>query len=68
MSSPERAPMTGFVEISVSYDESKPRGVSVQVSGAISADLQPDILEEICRRGGTLGLPGRIWAKARTTA
>ncbi|KAF8995428.1 hypothetical protein BDQ17DRAFT_1392198 [Cyathus striatus] len=64
MTSPERLPITGMVEITVSYDESKPRGVSVEVMGAMGADIKGDVLEEVCRRGGTLGLPGRIWSSA----
>ncbi|KAF9264189.1 hypothetical protein L218DRAFT_863517 [Marasmius fiardii PR-910] len=64
MSSPERPPISGLVAITVTYDESKPRGVGVDISGAIGADLRPDVLEEICRRGGTLSLPGRVWIKS----
>ncbi|KAG6829369.1 hypothetical protein H0H87_011660 [Tephrocybe sp. NHM501043] len=64
MTSPERPPISGMVEITVAYDESKPRGISVDVRGAMSSDIQTDVLEEICRRGGTLGLPGRVWSKA----
>ncbi|KAG6811992.1 hypothetical protein H0H92_004957 [Tricholoma furcatifolium] len=64
MTSPERPPISGLVEIVVVYDESKPRGLSVEVSGAMGSDIQTDVLEEICRRGGTFGLPGRVWSKA----
>ncbi|KAK7035222.1 hypothetical protein VNI00_011989 [Paramarasmius palmivorus] len=67
MTSPERPPISGLVEINVSYDETKPRGISVDVSGAMGADLKPETMEEICRRGGVLSLPGRIWAKALET-
>lgn len=62
MRSPERHPITGLVEISVSLNESRPRGFAVEVQGAMGLDLSADVLEEICRRGGTFGLPGRIWA------
>ncbi|KAI0071781.1 hypothetical protein K474DRAFT_1668625 [Panus rudis PR-1116 ss-1] len=65
LSSPERYPITGSVTISVNYDADKPRGVAVSVVGGIGADLQVDVLEEICRRGGLFGLPGRMWIKAQ---
>lgn len=65
MTSPERAPISGLVEISVAYDETRPRGLAVEVNGAIGADLRFDQLEETSRRGGTLGLPGKIWAKSQ---
>lgn len=64
MTSGERPPITGAVEISVSYDSTRPRGVVVNIVGAIGVDLNPDTLEEICRRGGTFSLPGRVWAKS----
>ncbi|KAG6866629.1 hypothetical protein C0991_000739 [Blastosporella zonata] len=64
MTSPERLPISGLVDITIAYDESRPRGVAIEVSGAMSSDIQIDILEEICRRGGTLGLSGRVWSKA----
>ena len=41
------------------------KGVSVDVSGALSADLNTEVLEEACRRGGTLSLPGRVWNGTR---
>lgn len=63
MTSPERPPMSGLVEIAVTYDESKPRGIAVEIDGAMGFDFEADVLEEICRRGGTLGLPGRVWSK-----
>ncbi|KAJ3845543.1 hypothetical protein F5878DRAFT_599063 [Lentinula raphanica] len=64
MTSPERPPISGLVEICVSFDETKPRGVSVELNGAMGADLRSEVMEEISRRGGTLSLAGRIWAKA----
>ncbi|KIK68860.1 hypothetical protein GYMLUDRAFT_255495 [Collybiopsis luxurians FD-317 M1] len=64
MTSPERPPISGLVEICVSFDETRPRGISVEVNGALGVDIRPEALEEICRRGGTLGLSGRVWAKA----
>lgn len=63
LSSPERPPLPGLVEITVSYDENKPKGVRVQVSGGVGSDLATDTMEEIVRRGGLFGLPGRIWAR-----
>ena len=68
MTSPERPPISGLVEITVTLDETKPRGISVEIQGAIGSDLKPTDLEEICRRGGTLGLPGRVWANGHGLA
>jgi hypothetical protein len=65
MTIPERTPISGLVEISVRMDLTKPKGVSVDVSGALSADLNAGVLEEVCRRGGTLSLPGRVWNGTR---
>lgn len=65
MTSPERPPISGLMEITVTYDETRPRGIAVNVSGAMGADIKLDVLEEISRRGGTLGLPGRVWAKTQ---
>ncbi|KDQ57704.1 hypothetical protein JAAARDRAFT_35389 [Jaapia argillacea MUCL 33604] len=64
MTCPERPPISGLVEISVSYDTEKERGVSVSINGAMETEFKLDVLEEVCRRGGTLGLAGRIWAIA----
>lgn len=68
MTSPERPPISGLVEITVMYDETKARGISVDVSGAMGSDTKPDVLEEICRRGGTLGLSGRVWSNAHVSS
>ncbi|KAJ7039222.1 hypothetical protein C8F04DRAFT_1087546 [Mycena alexandri] len=65
MTCPERPPISGVVEITVAYDETRSRGVSVELSGAMGCDLKPDSLEEIARRGGALGLSGRVWASSR---
>ncbi|KAJ7647522.1 hypothetical protein FB45DRAFT_893657 [Roridomyces roridus] len=67
MTCPERPPMSGVVEVTVAYDETRTRGVSVEVNGAMGCDLKRDVLEEIARRGGTLGLPGRVWANSRVS-
>ncbi|KAK2467821.1 hypothetical protein APHAL10511_000116 [Amanita phalloides] len=64
MTSPERPPMSGLVQISVVCDEIKPRGVSVEVNGAMGAEIKAQELEEMCRRGGILGLCGNIWARS----
>jgi hypothetical protein len=64
MTSPERPPISGLVEITIAYDETRPRGITVELSGAMSCDIKLEVLEEICRRGGTLGLPGRIWSNS----
>ncbi|PPQ98446.1 hypothetical protein CVT24_004125 [Panaeolus cyanescens] len=67
MTSPERPPIPGLVEVTVTHDELKSRGVSVEVQGAIGLDVKTGTLEEVCRRGGTLGLAGRIWAAGSNT-
>lgn len=64
MTSPERAPIFGLVEITVAYDCTRPRGLALSINGGMGADLKMDALEEVCLRGGLLGLPGRVWAKA----
>lgn len=64
MTSPEQPPISGLVEITVAYDSSRPRGIALSINGALGADVNVDTLEEVCRRGGLLGLPGRVWAKA----
>jgi hypothetical protein len=68
MTSPEQPPISGLVEIAVTYDEARPRGVAVEVSGAMSSDIKLDVLEEICRRGGTLGLSGRVWSNSHESS
>jgi len=67
MTSSERPPISGLVEITVMYDETRPRGISVQVSGAMMADLKQDVLEEVCQCGGMLGLSGKVWSSARSS-
>ena len=66
--SPERPPMTGLVETSIRHDVSRPRGVAVDVRGAMGADIHPDILEEAARRGGAFGIPGRLWISSHTSS
>ena len=40
-------------------------GATVKVQGAMGVDVQMSTLEEAVRRGGTFGLPGRIWAASQ---
>lgn len=68
MSSPERPPMTGLVEFTISFDETKERGVDVDVRGAVGADIKKEVLEEVVRRGGVFGIPGRIWLGSNGSA
>ncbi|KAI0747606.1 hypothetical protein C8Q80DRAFT_1103705 [Daedaleopsis nitida] len=67
MTTPERPPISGLVEIGVTLDPSRPRGVAVEITGAMGVDVNVEALEEACRRGGLLGLPGRVWKKAHET-
>ena len=60
---PERPPMPGMVMISVVLNGAA--GATVKVQGAMGADVQMSTLEESVRRGGTLGLPGRVWAASQ---
>lgn len=64
MTSPERPPMSGLVKITVVCDETKPRGVSVEVNGAMGAEIRTQDLEETCRRGGVFGLSGKVWKQS----
>jgi hypothetical protein len=57
---PERPPIPGMVMISVALNGAA--GATVKVQGAMGVDVQMSTLEEAVRRGGTLGLPGRVWA------
>ena len=66
MSLPERPPISGFVDVVVSYDLSRPKGVKVEVGGPMGMGIDEsgvdvEKLEEVCRRGGLFGLAGRIW-------
>ena len=64
MTTPERPPISGLVTIEVTFDPERPRGVAVEIQGAVGVDVNVEVLEEVCRRGGLLGLPGRVWMKA----
>jgi hypothetical protein len=61
---PERS-IPGLVQISVTHDVTQHRGVAVELTGAMGADVSTDVLEEVVRRGGLFGLPGRVWARAQ---
>lgn len=69
MTLPEKPPISGLVEIIVAYDQSRPKGVRVEVGGGIGMGLGLDMgagidvetLEEVVRRGGIFGLGGRVW-------
>ncbi|KAI0044331.1 hypothetical protein FA95DRAFT_1497228 [Auriscalpium vulgare] len=65
LSCPEHPPIPGLIDIVIAYDASRPRGVAIDVRGAMSADIHVDVLEEAVRRGGAFGLPGRVWAGAQ---
>ncbi|KAF7979876.1 hypothetical protein HWV62_40653 [Athelia sp. TMB] len=64
MTLPERPPLTGFTEIVISYDQAKAKGVKVEIGGRMGMEgsgVNAEVLEEVCRRGGALGLAGRVW-------
>ncbi|KAH9069853.1 hypothetical protein EDB83DRAFT_2371538, partial [Lactarius deliciosus] len=63
---PELPPIPGMISISVLLNG--PAGATVEVQGAMGADVQMATLEEAVRRGGALGLPGRVWAASQTAA
>jgi hypothetical protein len=52
MTTPERPSISGLTENSVRMDLTKPKGVSVDFNGALSANLDMGVLEEVCQRGG----------------
>ncbi|KZP34267.1 hypothetical protein FIBSPDRAFT_809370 [Athelia psychrophila] len=69
MTLPERPPLTGFTEVIVSYDQMKVNGVKVEVGGRMGMEgsgIDIEVLEEVCRRGGALGLAGRVWKGSDT--
>ena len=63
---PERPPISGLVHIVVTYDETRARGVRVDVRGVLSMSMDVDgeseEMAEMCRRGGIFGLAGRVWS------
>ena len=44
---PERHPITGLVEITVSLNKSRSRGFAVEVQGAMGLDLSADVLGDM---------------------
>ena len=64
LTAPERPPISGLVEIGVMFDPARPRGVAVDIVGAMGVDVRVETLEEACRRGVLFGIPGRVWKKA----
>ena len=63
LSAPEPPPGYGMFKIYVEYDCAHPRGLALKIEGALAADMNIGALEEVCRRGGLFGLPGRVWIK-----
>ncbi|EPQ53224.1 hypothetical protein GLOTRDRAFT_95222 [Gloeophyllum trabeum ATCC 11539] len=61
MTSSGKPPISDVVEITVKYEPEKEKVVVVKVVGAMGSELSPDAMEEIYRRGGIFGLPGRLW-------
>ena len=50
------------VQVVVSLDSSRPKGVRVDVNGTLPFTIQQiDHLEETARRGGLFALPGKLW-------
>jgi hypothetical protein len=61
---PGRGPIPGRAEISVTHDPTAIRGCRVDIGGALGGlgvDVDVEALEEVVRRGGGLGIPGRVW-------
>jgi hypothetical protein len=64
---PERPPISGLAQILVTYDETKARGVRVEVTGVLAMTVDQDVeggsetMAEMCRRGGIFGLAGKVW-------
>ncbi|KAG9316687.1 hypothetical protein JVU11DRAFT_2747 [Chiua virens] len=70
LSSPARAPGAGMVELRASFGEFNKVGnigsdCSVKVEASVGVDTRG--MDEIIRRGGVWGLPGKVWANSRGT-
>ncbi|EIN11734.1 hypothetical protein PUNSTDRAFT_98957 [Punctularia strigosozonata HHB-11173 SS5] len=75
MVAPDPSPMhapglgSGMLEISVMLDARAARGVRVEIGSGMGVGMgtgmDQDVLEEVCRRGGIMGLAGRAWAAAK---
>ncbi|KIJ67853.1 hypothetical protein HYDPIDRAFT_37449 [Hydnomerulius pinastri MD-312] len=65
LSSPARAPAAGLVELRVSFEVNNGSGGTGTESG-VKVESLPGVdtrgMDEVVRRGGIWGLPGRIWA------
>jgi hypothetical protein len=65
LSAPGRGPVVpGRTEVVLAHDTLAPSGNRVEVVGsaALGVELENDVLEEVVRRGGGLGVSGRLWA------
>ena len=50
------------VQIFITHDISRPRGVRVDVAGTLPfTSQQMNELEEFSRRGGVMGIAGKVW-------
>ena len=56
MTAPLPPPNPSLVNMLIAFDPTRPRGVRVEVQGTTL-----DRYDELVRRGGGLGLAGRIW-------
>ena len=51
MTFPERPPISGLVEITVTHDETRPRGISLEIQGAIDGGLGRLAAPQLLRHG-----------------
>lgn len=68
LSSPAKAPATGLVELRVSFVPGSSNGAGTGGGDCgVKVEASPGIdtkgMDEIVRRGGIWGLPGRVWTK-----
>ncbi|KAI6134610.1 hypothetical protein EV401DRAFT_1846272 [Pisolithus croceorrhizus] len=72
LSSPAKAPATGLVELRVSFVPGSSNGAGIGLGNGggdcgVKVEASPGIdtkgMDEIVRRGGIWGLPGRVWTK-----
>ncbi|KIK98653.1 hypothetical protein PAXRUDRAFT_823625 [Paxillus rubicundulus Ve08.2h10] len=66
LSSPARAPAAGLVELRVSFGEGNVRSGNTSPDCGVKVESMPRVdthgMDEVVRRGGIWGLPGRVWA------
>jgi hypothetical protein len=66
LSSPARAPAAGLVELRVSFGEGNGRSGNTSPDCGVRVESLPGVdthgMDEVVRRGGIWGLPGRVWA------